>query len=423
MLPRTSARQLLANRRLAGLVVANGLSSIGDWLYLTMLPILVYRETGDAILVGLVGAGRLLPWLLLSIPAGALVDRFPGPRLLVVVEASRAALMFTMALLLATDAPLAVVLLASVAAVVAGTIAMPAHGRLTPLVAGSDEALQAANVVGATLDNVACVVGPALAGLLAVFGGIELAFVLNGASFLVVLTVMVYLSRALVPAPGTARPVVPDAAASGNGVLAIARAASARLTVDAAVSFASGALWVLPIFVATEALGGGDAAVGALNAVGGIGGIAGGLVAGHFMRRRFRGMGLGLGLVALGIALLPVGSSVLIALLSIGMATGALVTADTLNQTELQLSTPPERLGRALGILHTSAAAAAMAGAAAPGLFMAAFGIELACVLCASIVAVVGLAALAGPRMGSAVRGFWGYLPMFGRAVDPTIPA
>ena len=65
---------------LFSLVVVRGVSSVGDWLYLAALPILVYQATGDIALVGLVAAGRLLPWLIMSIPAGVVVDRLSARR-------------------------------------------------------------------------------------------------------------------------------------------------------------------------------------------------------------------------------------------------------------------------------------------------------------------------------------------------------
>ena len=42
-----SIRRLAANRALGALVLANGISAIGDWLYLTVVPVLVYRETEE----------------------------------------------------------------------------------------------------------------------------------------------------------------------------------------------------------------------------------------------------------------------------------------------------------------------------------------------------------------------------------------
>ena len=57
-----AAQQLAEAPSLLALVVVGGVSGVGDWLYLATLPILTYQMTGDVALVGLVAAGRLLPW-------------------------------------------------------------------------------------------------------------------------------------------------------------------------------------------------------------------------------------------------------------------------------------------------------------------------------------------------------------------------
>jgi len=163
---RAPARPLATNWPLSALVLANGISAIGDWLYLTAIPVLVYRETEDAALVGLAAAARLLPWLLLSLPAGAVADRVPGPRLLLAAESARASLMFAMTGLLLVGAPLWIVFGVALGAVAAGTFAMPAQGTLVPDLATNDAELGTANVLSSTFDNLACVVGPALAGML-----------------------------------------------------------------------------------------------------------------------------------------------------------------------------------------------------------------------------------------------------------------
>ena len=107
-----------------------------------------------------------------------------------VTESIRAALMLLMGILVVTDAPLGTILVAAVVAAGAGTFATPAFGRLVPEVAADAEQLGRANVVGSGLDSLACVIGPGIAALLIVSGGLELAFVLNGLSFLGVVVVL-----------------------------------------------------------------------------------------------------------------------------------------------------------------------------------------------------------------------------------------
>jgi MFS family permease len=54
---------------------ANAVSSVGDGAFVTALPLLAVTVTRDPRLISLVAAAGYLPWLLVSLPAGSLVDR------------------------------------------------------------------------------------------------------------------------------------------------------------------------------------------------------------------------------------------------------------------------------------------------------------------------------------------------------------
>lgn len=54
---------------------ANTVSSVGDGAFVSALPLLAVTVTRDPRLIALVSAAFFVPWLLLSLPAGALADR------------------------------------------------------------------------------------------------------------------------------------------------------------------------------------------------------------------------------------------------------------------------------------------------------------------------------------------------------------
>jgi MFS family permease len=393
-----STRRLAANKALGALVLANGISAIGDWLYLTAIPVLVFRQTGDPALVGAAMAARLLPWFLLSIPAGVVADRVPRAALLLVAEASRATLMVLMTALLLLDAPLWIVFGLALAAVAAGTFAMPAQGSLIPDLARNDEELGFANVVSSTFDNLACVVGPAVAGLLIVLGGLEVAFAINGASFLVVVAVLIALVR-LAPAPTKVVPIEPGLDLAGarraDSWSRIASDAIRPLTMDAAISFAAGATFLLPVLVAAGIRDGGDALIGALSTSAGLGGLVGAIAAGAFVNSRPR-QGLAVGIVAAvgSLGVLAASTAPIIVAGSIASVSAAITQLDTLNMTILQQSTDSRRLGRTLGLLHTLASAWVMAGSIVAGIVAGALGAGPAILVCAAVVGIIGAVAL-----------------------------
>src|SRR5689334_10759483 len=80
---------------------AAALSGLGDGLVLAAFPLLAAELTDDPrLIVGVTVAGGL-PWLLLALPAGVVVDRSDQRQLLVRVEAARTALLAVFGLLVA----------------------------------------------------------------------------------------------------------------------------------------------------------------------------------------------------------------------------------------------------------------------------------------------------------------------------------
>ena len=69
-------RRVLRNPALVRLLVGETVSSIGDWLYLVAILVVVYQVTEDPVVLGIVGAARLVPFVLLSVPAGIVADRY-----------------------------------------------------------------------------------------------------------------------------------------------------------------------------------------------------------------------------------------------------------------------------------------------------------------------------------------------------------
>jgi MFS family permease len=55
---------------------ANTISSVGDGVCVSALPLLAVTVTRDPRLISLVSAAAFMPWLVLSLPAGAVVDRY-----------------------------------------------------------------------------------------------------------------------------------------------------------------------------------------------------------------------------------------------------------------------------------------------------------------------------------------------------------
>src|SRR3954470_23663306 len=112
----TAYRRVFANSRLARLMVGEFVSSVGDWLYLVAMLIVVYEQLHDPLALGRVGPPRVAPYLILSVPAGIGANRFDRRLILLATDVSRGALQIVLAALVLTGAPvLSIVAVAIVA--------------------------------------------------------------------------------------------------------------------------------------------------------------------------------------------------------------------------------------------------------------------------------------------------------------------
>ena len=409
-------RRLLGNRALTRLLVGEFVSSIGDWLYLVALLIIVYAQTESAVLLGLVGAARVLPYIVLSVPAGIVADRFDRRLILLSTDVARGLIMVVLAALVATGAPLWSIIVLALLAACFSSFFGPAIGAFLPSLVRDETELGPANSAWATLDNLAFVIGPALAGVLIAISGLTLAFALNAASFAVIAVVLWSLPRsmergtpaAVDAAPGAAPageiPAAAEASSSSDvadGALESApRAArtllaplSGLVLIDGVASMVFGGLGVLTVVIAVDQLGAGEAATGYLNAAVGVGGLVGALGSGALVLRRRLAPPLLVGAVgfAAGLAALGISQQLGPAMVAMAVACAGSLLVDVVGTTIFQRVVPDAVRGRALGVMETVTTAAYAAGSFALPILAEAVGTSA--VLAISGAAVVAAAA------------------------------
>src|SRR5512140_822589 len=432
-------RLVLRNGPLSRLLAGEFVSSIGDWLYLVAILILVYEVSNDPLVLGIVGAARVLPYVVLSIPAGIIADRYDRRIVLLVTDVARGILMLVMAALVAVNAPIVAIVALAVVATCFSTFFGPAIGAYLPSLVADEEQLGPANSAWSTLDSLAYVIGPAIGGLLIAAGGLVLGFVLNAATFAVIAAVLWRL-----PSPRRATTVgepltgAPTAAESATGriegspgaappkatapaqIPGPGRTDRARLRrvlvpvvglalIDLVGSVAGGGLSVLTVVIAVTALGAGDAGTGFLNAGIGLGGLVGALLAGVFVLRPSLVAVLVCGSIVLaaGLAALGIAGSLPLAVGTIAVASAGALLVEVTSTTILQRAIPDEVRGRTLGILTTASTLAFAAGSFALPVLADSLGIGTVLAATGVAVAIAGImgAGLAAPAARRAPEG------------------
>lgn len=82
---------------------ASTISNLGDGVFLVALPLLASRLTRSTLSISFIGVAAALPWLLFSLPVGAIVDRIDHKLLMVRADAFRTVVVGALTIAVATD--------------------------------------------------------------------------------------------------------------------------------------------------------------------------------------------------------------------------------------------------------------------------------------------------------------------------------
>ncbi len=366
-----SYRRVFANPALARLFIGEFVSSIGDWLYLVALFVVVYKSGASPLVLGIVGAARIVPYILLSVPAGIAADRYDRRLILITTDLARGVIMFGLTALALVEGPILAIVVLSLVAACFSAFFSPAIGSLIPNLVRDEQELGPANAAWSSLDNLAFIIGPAVAAILIGLGNIPIAFFLNGVTFLVVAAVLWHLPkverRAEPKEPASPGEAVPDAAVPSlrEAVRPAMRSLSGLGIINLVDGFVSGGLAVLTVVIAFEVLGTGDSGTGWLNAAIGLGGLLGALLAGPITMGRRLEVPLAVGGVTLGVGIILVGQSsvLLAALAAMAVATAGMLLLEVVATTIFQREVPDSIRGRGIGAMDTLTVSAYALGA------------------------------------------------------------
>jgi MFS family permease len=369
----------------------------GTWMQNVATAWLVLQLTGSPFAVGLLVLCQFLPFTLLSLAAGVVVDRLDARRLVIATQAVSMVMAGVLAALTLAGAIALweIFLLASLRGVV---LVFDAPGRqaLTFQMVGARE-LPNAVALNSSLFNAARVVGPAAGGLLVATVGVAACFALNSASFLAVLAGLLAMRASeLVPLERAGEPpTLVRGTLEALRYVRGTRTAAVILGSVFVVSMVSFQFSTLLPVLAKQTLDGGPEVFGTVSAFFGAGALVGALMVASRRRASF-GLVLagaaGLGFVE--ILLAPQNSVPLASLLL--LAVGLCYTLFTASANAmLQLASPDRLRGRVIGLYFLAFNGSAPLGGLVAGWLAAAGGTELAfAVAGVSALATAGAAAL-----------------------------
>ena len=257
---------------------ANAISSTGDGAFVAALPLLAVTITRDPRLVSVVTAAIFLPWLLLSLPAGAVVDRYDRATLMWRAQAVQAAVVTIIAVLVvARQASIELLaaggLLLGSAEVIFSNAAQAVLPALVPpeLLAKANGSQQVSLTVGESF------LGPP-AGSLLFAAAAALPFGLDAVSFAGSAALLARLPRAAEAPKNAKRPPIRAQIAEGLRWLTRHRLLRVVAVLLGIYNFANQMGQAVLVLLATQTLHVSTRGYGLLLAASAVGSVVGGLV-------------------------------------------------------------------------------------------------------------------------------------------------
>lgn len=364
---RVTYGDVFAVREFRALWLAQVLSVAGDQLSRVALSVLVFNQTGSALLTATVYAMTFLPWAVGGPLTGGLADRLPRRTLMIVCDVVRAIMVAAVAL---PGVPLWAMLLLLF---VGGLFAPPfssARAAMMPQVFPDEDRYVAASAIGNTTYQSAQIIGFGVGGGVVALVGTRTSLVIDAATFL--------FSALVVVAGVRSRPAARSGRPSGVGSIEDLRAGAALVFRNRRLRKLVLLAWLCGFAVVPEALaapyaasqGGGPLAVGLLLAAIPVGTTIGALVVGRFMstptRRRWMVPMAALTGVPLALCILQPG---LIMTWMLWTASGVFGAYDLAANAEFALAVPDASRGQAFGLVVSGMMVAQGIGLLLAGLF------------------------------------------------------
>ena len=399
--PQIADAPLRGNRDFWVVLLGQGISSFGDAITNTALPILVLALTGSGLAMGVVGVLSTLPDLVLGLPAGAYADRWDRRKMMFSADLGRAVLTAVIPISVWLGGPtLALILLVAFPMNALRVLWLAAFTAAVPGLVGRGQ-IARANAVFEAFFNVGWIVGPALAGLLAVAIGPGPTIAIDAITFAVSAGAILLVRRPLKPAVRSEPTHLLADIREGVAFVAGQPTLRAVIAFWATSSVIFAGLTSGLIFYITIDRGLGADAVGLVLSAFAVGSLGGSLVA---ARMAFRAVGrvMLVGSLVMGVSLVIVALDVPVAVVVASAFVAGILNANVLVSyltLRTQLS-PDALLGRVGATARTLSVGLMPIGALAAGVLLDAIGgtATLTLMGAATIVTALGFALLPNVR-------------------------
>lgn len=192
-------RSALRNRNFRTMWLSALGSGIGTWMQNVILAAYVYSVTRSVWLVSLIGFANLVPQLVFATVGGAIADMFSRKKLIFWLSFEQLLGSLAIAWITRTDSFSEPVLLAAVASVgIGAALSGPVFLAVTPSLVPPKDLAGAISLNSVSM-NVSRVIGPAIGAVLYVAIGASWVFVLNAATYLIIMIGITFVKVPVLP--------------------------------------------------------------------------------------------------------------------------------------------------------------------------------------------------------------------------------
>jgi MFS family permease len=362
----------LASRNFRLFFGGQSVSLVGTWITRIATSWLVYRLTGSALLLGIVGFCGQIPTLLLAPFAGVLVDRWNRHRILVVTQAL--SLLQSVALAVLTLAGVITVphiLLLQIAQGVINAFDTPARQAFVSEMVEDRADLPNAIALNSSMVNASRIIGPSIGGIVIAAVGEGWCFALDAVSYLAVIASLRAMRLVPRPQPPRTARLREELAVGFQYVTSFVPVRSALILLSL-VSIMGMPYTVLMPAIATNVLHGGPNTLGFLMTASGAGALGGALYLAS--RRSVLGLGRAMAVASMtfgvGLAAFSLSRSLWLSLLLLPIVGAGMMVTMAATNTIIQTIVREELRGRVMAFytmafLGTAPIGSLVAGVAA----------------------------------------------------------
>ncbi len=327
------------------LIAGEFIAALGNQMLSVAIGWELWVRTHDAFALGMIGLVQVIPVILLSLPAGHVVDQYDRKRIVFITQVFFAVCSVGLALLSLFQGPLLLIYLCLLGIGIARAFNNPATATLLPQTV-PPSAFTSAATWSSSAWQLASIAGPALAGvIIASLNQIAIIYIFDAVAAIVFLILVALIKGR--PLALSAKTATLESLAEGLRFIRSTKVILAAITLDMFAVLLGGAVALLPVY-ATDILKVGPSGLGWLRAAPSIGALIVAVVMAYLPPFKSAGKTLLLAVAGFGLATIVFGLSTSF-WLSIAMLTllGGLDNISVVIRSTLLLTlTPDEMRGR-----------------------------------------------------------------------------